>query len=42
MEWEWYHLVLVFLAMGFLIEGVCGSGYCAEENSTKQPNKEDK
>lgn len=28
---EWYELLLVFLAIGFLIKGVCVDGYCAEE-----------
>jgi len=28
---EWYELLLVFLAMGFVVTGVCGSGYCASE-----------
>ncbi len=32
---EWYELLLVFLAIGFLIKGVCGNGYCSEKNSGK-------
>lgn len=36
---EWYELFLVFLAIGFLIKGVCGSGYCSEESSAKQLHK---
>ena len=33
---EWYELLLVFLAMGFLFVGVCGNGYCDEKGSAKQ------